>query len=706
MRKIIFILFILSLNLYATEHTIQKEKLIKSRKSDNQGTSIGNKSIISEKHHNDSFKQKTIATCNYRTDVTIDVQVDYWYDEASWNIWIGGQGYYYASNQTFSYAYESQSRTLDLPEGDHSVDCWDTEEDGGISGNTTGATTNVSWNANDYTDFGEFWFYVGSTGDPDLVVNSIVINESVNPTDNTVYTPGWDPCSVTVTIENIGNANASGFDIALLYHDAETGWEELLDTEYVSSLNAGSTDNIVFDYYDFDEDFYMYHNGTDPAKVKLYARVDYWNSIPEDDEYNNDSSETGWIYFIEHATYDNYGCCAGVSFITDLSDIAGVFGEARTGPPPYFHNAIDIEATNGSNCYSISSGSIEYVYDASNSFIRMRSNENNSRHFNYVHVNNPQYNYSPPYPYRNSGIYICDVNSEAHIHFVDRTETSGSYKNPLRSDGIMRSSESSIPQVSTIRLYENSSTPVNWNQQPLFWTGNTNIIDVQIFDDFEIAVDAADNLGWFHGGSAGFSKGIYSIGYRLKNSQNQILLDELDRIVFNSLPSVFDYVYAGGSDTYNYYYIATNSNSSNTGSLDISNYPNGNYTLEVIAKDIDGNLDIETLEFEITGSITEVIETENIPFVNYLSHNHPNPFNPTTTISYSLAENSYDPKIEIYNVKGQKVKNLQLENIIGENSIVWNGKDANDKSVSSGVYFYSLINEGKTVQSRKMLMLK
>ena len=71
-------------------------------------------------------------------------------------------------------------------------------------------------------------------GDPDLVVNSIIINETANPSDNTVYTPGWNPCSVTVTIENIGNANASGFDVALLYHDAETGWEELLDTEYVS----------------------------------------------------------------------------------------------------------------------------------------------------------------------------------------------------------------------------------------------------------------------------------------------------------------------------------------------------------------------------------------------------------------------------------------------------------------------------------------
>ncbi len=89
-----------------------------------------------------------------------------------------------------------------------------------------------------------------------------------------------------------------------------------------------------------------------------------------------------------------------------------------------------------------------------------------------------------------------------------------------------------------------------------------------------------------------------------------------------------------------------------------------------------------------------------------LKQNHPNPFNPSTTISYSLADDIIDPQIEIYNVKGQKVKSYQLEDIIGENSIIWNGKDANDKSISSGVYFYRLVNGGETVQSRKMLMIK
>ncbi|MCF7814068.1 MAG: T9SS type A sorting domain-containing protein [Candidatus Cloacimonetes bacterium] len=91
---------------------------------------------------------------------------------------------------------------------------------------------------------------------------------------------------------------------------------------------------------------------------------------------------------------------------------------------------------------------------------------------------------------------------------------------------------------------------------------------------------------------------------------------------------------------------------------------------------------------------------------NHLSFNHPNPFNPSTTISYSLSENIQNPSIEIYNTRGQKVKKIVLEETPGENSVVWKGKDENNKQVSSGVYFYRLINEGKTVRTRKMLLMK
>lgn len=85
--------------------------------------------------------------------------------------------------------------------------------------------------------------------------------------------------------------------------------------------------------------------------------------------------------------------------------------------------------------------------------------------------------------------------------------------------------------------------------------------------------------------------------------------------------------------------------------------------------------------------------------------NYPNPFNPSTTISFNLsAESNVD--IVVYNVKGQKVKQLVKDQLsVGQHSIEWNGKDTNNKSVSSGMYFYK-ISAGKSSAMRKMLLLK
>jgi len=100
----------------------------------------------------------------------------------------------------------------------------------------------------------------------------------------------------------------------------------------------------------------------------------------------------------------------------------------------------------------------------------------------------------------------------------------------------------------------------------------------------------------------------------------------------------------------------------------------------------------------------EPIEEEIIP-VNVALSNYPNPFNPTTTISFSLPEDG-NVKLSIYNVKGQKVKQLVSDQLsAGQHSIEWNGKDTNNKSVSSGIYFYR-ISAGKSSAMRKMLLLK
>jgi hypothetical protein len=87
------------------------------------------------------------------------------------------------------------------------------------------------------------------------------------------------------------------------------------------------------------------------------------------------------------------------------------------------------------------------------------------------------------------------------------------------------------------------------------------------------------------------------------------------------------------------------------------------------------------------------------------THNYPNPFNPSTTICYSLGKEA-QVSLDIYNVKGQKVRSLYHgKQDKGTHTIVWDGKDASGRETSSGFYFYRLNADGKQV-TRKILMLK
>jgi hypothetical protein len=96
--------------------------------------------------------------------------------------------------------------------------------------------------------------------------------------------------------------------------------------------------------------------------------------------------------------------------------------------------------------------------------------------------------------------------------------------------------------------------------------------------------------------------------------------------------------------------------------------------------------------------IPEIVQSE-------LIGNYPNPFNPNTMISFYLPSPE-DVKLEIYNVKGQKVKTL-VNNYLnsGQHRITWNGADDCGKNVSSGVYFYK-IKADKFIQTKKMILTK
>ena len=99
-------------------------------------------------------------------------------------------------------------------------------------------------------------------------------------------------------------------------------------------------------------------------------------------------------------------------------------------------------------------------------------------------------------------------------------------------------------------------------------------------------------------------------------------------------------------------------------------------------------------------------DNDMIPIITELSSNYPNPFNPETTISFSIAQTSPFVNLEIINVKGQKVKQLVNEQLpAGKHIAVWNGKDDNDKQVASGIYFYKL-KADNFEQTKKMILLK
>jgi FlgD Ig-like domain/FG-GAP-like repeat/FG-GAP repeat len=88
-----------------------------------------------------------------------------------------------------------------------------------------------------------------------------------------------------------------------------------------------------------------------------------------------------------------------------------------------------------------------------------------------------------------------------------------------------------------------------------------------------------------------------------------------------------------------------------------------------------------------------------------LEQNFPNPFNPTTVISYSIPVRS-EVVVTIYNILGQRVRVFnQGEQSSGKHRIVWNATDDRGHAVSSGMYFYEL-KAGNTRVSRKMVLLK
>ncbi len=113
-------------------------------------------------------------------------------------------------------------------------------------------------------------------------------------------------------------------------------------------------------------------------------------------------------------------------------------------------------------------------------------------------------------------------------------------------------------------------------------------------------------------------------------------------------------------------------------------------------------------QFNITvvGNPTDIRKNKGqLPKDSQLLQNYPDPFNPTTTIHYSLSKSSF-VKLTIYNLLGQKIRTFQsaFQNA-GEYSVVWDARDEGNTPVSSGIYFYRFETEGYDLL-KKMILIK
>ena len=105
---------------------------------------------------------------------------------------------------------------------------------------------------------------------------------------------------------------------------------------------------------------------------------------------------------------------------------------------------------------------------------------------------------------------------------------------------------------------------------------------------------------------------------------------------------------------------------------------------------------------EVRSPVTRV---RTIPVGVALAQNHPNPFNPITTIEFTLPL-SQTVRLSVYDTGGRRVTTLvDGRRPEGLNQVSWDGRDSGGRAVSSGVYFYRLQSDDVTL-TRKMILLK
>jgi hypothetical protein len=119
-----------------------------------------------------------------------------------------------------------------------------------------------------------------------------------------------------------------------------------------------------------------------------------------------------------------------------------------------------------------------------------------------------------------------------------------------------------------------------------------------------------------------------------------------------------------------------------------------------------GNLSLVTNPGDPTSKPNPTsVANQNIPTSYKLLNNYPNPFNPSTIITFEIPQ-AENVLLAVYNINGELIRTLANKNYsAGSYKVVWNGKDDIGNNVSSGIYIYRII-AGQFDKSSRMVLLK
>ena len=199
---------------------------------------------------------------------------------------------------------------------------------------------------------------------------------------------------------------------------------------------------------------------------------------------------------------------------------------------------------------------------------------------------------------------------------------------------------------------------------------------------------------------SGYFNGVGGFLLRILNTGNVYYLNYYDSYIFGILENTTNELIIGRSRTTLYAFLKENGDTLWSTILPTGLMGNGDKAFQLID---DGFIcagenweGIVLTKTDTTGNVTAIDNNEML-HIEIKLNCFPNPFNPHTTINYELPDGKVRSEILIYNIRGQLIKTLPIDNT--KTSVNWKPQDC-----SSGIYFYKMDIEKTPV--KKMLLLK